>query len=269
MILTPLLLDFSNKLYSPPVNAINSQLEVNQLTQPELSPIEYQVKITFPANNIHITGIRQHELTFNIPTHSSLQNKVRIQLPPSIGYGINSCYKVKYFEWQRPYQAGIMPHLSKVQKKKVYEEYWRVPTSDKFYLLSYNDYQYYKANFKTESITLTRDTGTADSLLTNLDVIDIKSIVQGSTQYTNWKLIDNSLYWRPYFEPLVNPVEDPSTEPTVAIEWLDGDKPIGDYQVNYIKPLTLEDILFIELEGKSILSNSYYFNGLFVNNIVG
>lgn len=269
MILSSLLLDFSNKLYSSPATAINSQLEVNQLTQPELSPIEYQVKITFPANNIHITGSRQHELTFNIPTHSSLQYKVRIQLPPSLGYGINSCYKVEYFEWQRPYQAGRMPHLSKIQKRKVYEEYWRVPTSDKVYLQSYRDYQYYKVSTKTESITLTKSEGLQDSLLNHLNVIDIQSIVQGNQQYTNWKLADNSLYWRPYFEPLVNPVENPSTTPTVAIEWLAGSKPSGEYQVNYIKPLTLEDILFVELEGKSILSSSYYFNGLFVNNIVG
>lgn len=269
MILTPLLLDFSNKLYSPPVNAINSQLEVNQLTQPELSPIEHQVKITFPANNTHITGTRQHELTFNIPTHPSLQSKVRLQLPASIGYGANSSYLVEYFEWQRPYQAGRVPYLSKVQKRKVYEEYWRVPTSDKFYLRSYRDYQYYKANSKTESITLTRSEGLQDSLLDHLDVIDVQSIVQDNTQYTNWKLVDNSLYWRPYFEPLINPVETPSTEPTVAIEWIAEGTPTGDYQVNYIKPLTLEDILYVDLEGKSILSNSYYFNGLFVNNIVG
>lgn len=269
MILTPLLLDFSNKLYSPPATAINSQLEVNQLTQPELSPIEYQVKITFPTNNIHITGSRQHELTFNIPTHPSLQSKVRLQLPASLGYGVNSSYLVEYFEWQRPYQAGRMPHLSKIQKKKVYEEYWRVPTSDKVYLQSYKDYQYYKVSTKTEYITLTRGANSQDSLLEYLGVIDIQSIIKDNQQYTNWKLVDNSLYWRPYFEPLVNPVENPSTTPTVAIEWLAGSKPSGEYTVNYITPLTLEDILYVDLEGKSILSNSYYFNGLFVNNIVG
>lgn len=269
MILTPLLLDFSNKLYSPPATAINSQLEVNQLTQPELSPIEYQVKITFPTNNIHITGSRQQELTFNIPTHPSLQSKVRLQLPASLGYGVNSSYLVEYFEWQRPYQAGRVPYLSKIQKKKVYEEYWRVPTSDKVYLQSYKDYQYYKVSTKTEYITLTRGANLQDSLLEYLGVIDIQSIVKGNEQYTNWKLVDNSLYWRPYFEPLVNPIENPSTTPTVAIEWLAGSKPSGEYQVNYITPLTLEDILYVDLEGKSILSNSYYFNGLFVNNIVG
>ena len=269
MLLTSLLLDFSNKLYSPPSTTINSQLEVNQLIQPELSLIQHQIKITFPANNTHITGIRQHELTFNIPTHPSLQSKVRLQLPASIGYGANSSYLVEYFEWQRPYQAGRMSYLSKVQKKKVYEEYWRVPTSDKFYLRSYRDYQYYKANSKTESITLTRSEEIIDSLTAHLDVIDIQSIVQGSQQYTNWKLKDNSLYWRPYFEPLTNVDPTPSTAPTVAIEWLTGSKPTEEYQVSYIKPLTLEDILYVDLEGKSILSNSYYFNSLFVNNIVG
>ena len=269
MILTPLLLDFSNKLYSPPSTPTNSQLAVNQLTQPELSPVEHQVKITFPANNTHITGTRQQELTFNIPTHPSLQSKVRLQLPASIGYGANSSYLVEYFEWQRPYQAGRMPYLSKVQKRKVYEEYWRVPTSDKVYLQSYKDYQYYKVSTKTEYITLNRGANSQDSLLEYLGVIDIHSIVKGNEQYTNWKLVDDSLYWRPYFEPLVNPVENPSTTPTVAIEWLAGSKPSGEYTVNYITPLTLEDILYVDLEGKSILSNSYYFNGLFVNNIVG
>jgi hypothetical protein len=144
-----------------------------------------------------------------------------------------------------------------------------VPTSDKFYLRSYKDYQYYKTNSKVESITLTRESEVTDSLLSNLGVIDIQSIVKGNTQYTNWKLTDNSLYWRAYFEPLTNVDPNPSTVPTVAIEWLTGSKPSGDYQVNYIKPLTLEDILYVDLEGKSILSNSYYFNGVFVNNIVG
>lgn len=267
MLLTPLLLDYSNKIPTKPISPINFQLEVNQLTQPELSPIEYQLQITFPHN---VNLPRQGQLTFTIPTHQTLQSKVRLQLPPSIGYGINSCYKVEYFEWQRPYQAGRVPYLSKVQKTKVYEEYWRVPTSDNFYILSYKDYNYYKPNQKTETVKLTKSTNTQDNLINNLDVIDIKAITQNGVEFTNWKLVDNSLYWRQYFEPLLNPEPAPLTEPTVFIEWLNGDKPNegSEYEVNYIKPLSLEDIVYVDLKGKSILSNSYYFNnGWFVNNI--
>lgn len=266
MLLTSLFLDYSTNLFTLPVVNIDSQLDVNQLNKPELSAKEYQVKIKFPANtNLPKRG----EISFNIPTHPSLQSKVRVQLPPSIGYGINSCYTVEYYEWQRPYEAGKVPYLSKIQKQLVHTEYWRVPTSDKFYLLSYNDYYLYKSNSKVETIKLTRTNTNFDLLIDNLDVIDIKSITQNGIEFTNWKLIDNSLYWRPYFEPLVNPDPTPSTEPTVAIEWLNGDKPVvgSEYEVSYIKPLTLEDIVYVDYENKTILSNYGYANySLYANS---
>ena len=254
MLLTSLLLDYSTKIFTYPIENINSQLEINELSKPKLSAKEYQIKIKFPVN---YNVVRRKDIEFNIPTHPSLEYKVRLQLPPSIGYGINSCYTVEYYEWQRPYEAGKVPYLSKIQKKLVYKEYWRIPTSDKFYLLSINDYNNYKVNLNTQKVKLTKSNTLQDSLLNNLDIIDIQSINQNIINFTNWKLIDNSLYWRPYFIPLVNSNPPEIDKPTISIEWLEGDKPIeeSEYEINYIKPLSLEDIIYVDYENKNILSN--------------
>lgn len=57
--------------------------------------------------------------------NSLLQNKLRVALPPSIGYGINASYKVEYWEW-RP----LININAQITNKLLWSEYWYVPSID-------------------------------------------------------------------------------------------------------------------------------------------
>jgi len=67
--------------------------------------------------------------TIKIDIHKSpaslLHNKLRVALPPSVGYGINASYKVEFWEW-RP----LINHDARITNKLISTEYWYVPGID-------------------------------------------------------------------------------------------------------------------------------------------
>lgn len=129
----PIDLYTSNLLASPPY--LNFQFV--------LAP-RYYLKIYSPKD--------QNLSTIKIPIHKSpashLKNKARILLSPSLSYGINSSYKVEYWEW--------VPNIGYTQppsKTLIKTEYWNIPTLDNNYRvhlpfhLHLNEYQFYINNY--------------------------------------------------------------------------------------------------------------------------
>lgn len=93
-------------------------------TLPYLLAPRYYLIIHHPPNN---PGPHIH-----IPLHKSpnslLNNKLRILLSPSVGWGINASYKVDYWEWVPNINLPALP-----SKRKLYTEYWYIPTLDSHY----------------------------------------------------------------------------------------------------------------------------------------
>lgn len=67
--------------------------------------------------------------TIKIDIHKSpaslLHNKLRVALPPSVGYGINASYRVEYWEW-----TPLLNIDAQITKKLIRTEYWYVPGID-------------------------------------------------------------------------------------------------------------------------------------------
>ena len=276
--LTPLLLDFSDKSYPNlfKKQTPTSQQELLELQESIISSTNYFIKIYFPENFTQFNGLKKDQLQFNIPLDPKLNNQMRLGLVPSIGYGVNSCYKVEYWEWSRPFYPGQFKRTdTRIIKKQVYEEYWRIPNFNKKYFYDYLSWKKYIPRYDCPpKLTLIKSDSNLDSLIDHLEIINIISIKQDKQKFTNFRLVDDSLYWVPPFEALPNPML-PATyqapESTVAIEWLGGVTPeIGtEYEVTYIKPLSLEDIVYIDdLTGKSVLTHHPMYNYSFPFNPV-
>jgi hypothetical protein len=111
-----------------PVDIYVNPLILNPLdtthSQPYLLAPRYYLHIQYPQN--------QPGPSIKIPLHKSpnslLDNKIRIILKPSVGWGINASYKVDIWEWIPNINLPAIP-----SKKKILTEYWYVPTLDREY----------------------------------------------------------------------------------------------------------------------------------------
>ena len=258
MLLTPLLLDFSQNIFPVPevIPPPPSEASLSTKRLPLLSPVNYYIKLFYPVNFNQFNIVNQGFLQFNIPLDPAINNQVRIALPPSVGLGKESCYRVEYWKWQKPI---ALDSIYKATKTKVFEEYWKIPTSDRLYINSYWEWRRYQSrdNF-LNSISLTRGATDIDSLLNNLDVISVQSIMFNATTYINYEIVDDSLFWQPPYilNPIVgitDPVQ-PATS-TIGIKWLTGSQPTvgASYQVNYILPMKIEDVIYIDYQGNTVL----------------
>lgn len=109
-------------LQSPPVTKTNFVLAPR-----------YYLLIHSPADkNLSTIKIPIHKSNF-----SKLKNQVRILLEPSGCYGINSSYKVEYWEW-----IPNIGYSEQPSKRKINQEYWYVPTLDNNFIPQYPFYSY-------------------------------------------------------------------------------------------------------------------------------
>lgn len=130
---TPIYIDFA-KTFSTTVNS-------TELNIYEEDPIDiYSAATTDIISNapyslapryfiiIH-RPVTQPGPTIKINIHktpaSLLHNKLRVALPPSIGYGINASYKVEYWEWK-----PLINIDAQITNKLIHTEYWYVPSID-------------------------------------------------------------------------------------------------------------------------------------------
>jgi hypothetical protein len=120
-------------------NELNIYAEdpIDVYTNPEDAEVSSKPYILAPRYYVEIHPPRnQPGPTIRVDIHKSpsslLRNKLRTALEPSIGYGINACYKVKYWEWIPNVNLPSIP-----SKKLVRTEHWYVPT------ISYDLYPHY------------------------------------------------------------------------------------------------------------------------------
>lgn len=133
--LTPIFIDLlqtSDTLYTSNYLDLDTKDPINLYTKNEDSLINskeyllaprYYVLIYSPANNFQATK----KINIEKAPHSLAKNILRTSLAPSIGYGINSCYKIEYWSW-RP----LLNSNSIITKTKVNTEYWYVPSLDTY-----------------------------------------------------------------------------------------------------------------------------------------
>lgn len=254
---TPLLLDFSQYVYPAvyPIPVPTSEAQLDVLKTSVISNPNYYIEIYIPPNHDHQNLNKRAAYRFNIPSDPSLNYKMRLGLPPSIGYGVNACYRVEFWEWRKPFIEGEPYGNNRPIKHKIGEQYWRIPTIDAFYLLSERDYYIYKPRYKyTSNVTFTQ-TGPTINLINNLDIIAIHQVSDTFVPYTNYTIYDDSLFFQPYFTPLVPDGLIHPTNPTVQLVWGVGTIPaIGDSVIiQYANPFSLEDIIYVDPLDKSII----------------
>ncbi len=255
MILTPIYLDFQDAFVPQPlpVTVPKTDIELEALEEPVISSPQYYLLIHYPKTSNLIGALPTQPIKVNLPIHPSIRNKVRLQMLPSVGYGINSCYRVEYWQWTKPYLPTLMQQTtpSKITKVKLKEEFWLVPAIDGTRLLNYRQYLDFKPKFdskNTKEILLTRSAIATDSLLNNLDVMVINTITQDNTIFAGYQIIDDSLLWK---EPLpvdpTAPVPTTPAAPTVALDWSAATlAPAAgtEYKVTFVKPATPNDLLY-------------------------
>ena len=128
--MTPIYIDFtaSNTLYQ-----VSNYLDLNtedpvnlyiEDTDPITNTIErvlaprYYVLIYSPANQYQATK----KINIEKAPHSLNRNQLRVSLQPSIGYGLNACYRVQYWKWH-----PLLNSTGTISKTKIHEEHWYVP----------------------------------------------------------------------------------------------------------------------------------------------
>ncbi|MBD2201798.1 hypothetical protein H6G33_10605 [Calothrix sp. FACHB-1219] len=244
MLSSPLLIDLDLDILpiEPIVDIPNSNEEIELLEEPIISNTYYYLIIYPPQTNNSLTNLPAPSIKVHIPTNSLVKGKVRLKLPPSIGFGINACYKIEYWQWNKTVvPTDYIKFAPKIFPKLIHIEYWHIPTVDRYRLLSYRSYVEYKSlNNNRLTVNLLRSGSPNDSLINNLDVIDIVSIYNtddSSQIYQGWSLIDTTI-------PTSLPNED---TPQLLINWVNSlaaPSTNTSYTVLYNKPLSRGDVLW-------------------------
>lgn len=136
--LTPLFLDLSYNISPSPLSQTlpSTYEDLQKYTKILLSEPIYYLLIYPPLNQDSRAGLTPiSPIKLNIPKEPNYKNKIRLELFPSIGYGINSCYRVEYWQYQKPLVPETLKTKSNTDliKKYITHEYWHVPLLDVIY----------------------------------------------------------------------------------------------------------------------------------------
>ena len=231
----PIFLDFKN-IYLPNLEKPElSSFDLEDLTTATIGSSLYTLKIFTPQTNNQLNIAPSSSIEIRIPNIEPYKNKVRLQLQPSIGYGLTSCYRVEYWKYTPVYlPAGKKGRPS---KEKCREEYWRVPAPDRTYILNYEMWYRYKPRFNSltlQVVEFSKDVESSQLLDNNLDIILINRVNQAGVDFTDYVLTDTSL--TNYESPIV------------SLDW-GNSATSGTYQVEYIKPIQHSELIFQDLKG--------------------
>jgi hypothetical protein len=238
----------------------------------------YYLKIFPPNTSNSNSSIYSPSLIHHIPRSGILSGTLQLLLRPSIGYGVNSCYRVEYWEWQKillpkNYSLSGHPTKNKLAKDRpqyphrlIKQEYWYVPNADGSINLNYDSFHmnqgYLATHYSYPYLTPKREGGGTSSFVMmradsnflhegvdyfkpphHLEVFDITSIttLEDSNNWEDYsvtKISSNS-----YIKELTGE----EVTQAVGIGWgTAAPRPASYYQVTYIKPFLLQDIIFIE-----------------------
>ncbi len=234
---------------SAPTTTSTSTLDPNSLLI-VLSEPSYYLLIHYPETFNQVEALPTKPIRVNFPTHSLIKGDLRLELAPSIGYGINSCYKIEYFSWVKPITpAGIVSTNTRATSKKLREEYWWVPAIDGTRLLNYDQAANFQPRFNQQNssvLSLTRSVGNLDYLPLDLSIVSYVSL-KGALDYSNAgvRLVNNF-----FNQPAI---------PLIGLDWSGAaTKPNADttYVLEYAKPLMHAQLLFRNHNNPDVLPSA-------------
>lgn len=239
---TPIYISFDHSL-SP----LRERVVADPVTEPTYGDYQYYLVIHAPDTFNEIGALPLEKTTVNIPAAGPLENKLRLSLLPSIGYGVSSSYSVEYFRWRRTFLPSGAER-KKIVPEKVRQEYWYVPYITGEFIPNYHSYlhkkdSHFPLSTRLLSVPISRGSGSTDSLNEHPQVIHITEIYQGTNKLTDWRLVDDSLY---------------IPNGTASIQWgSNGPAADSEYRVRYIKPFEHEDVLFIPSQDQGVLPGNF------------
>jgi hypothetical protein len=194
--------------------------------------------LSFEENNIYSIKIYSPKAypfinnsinSFIFNTFYPLKGILRIELPPSIGEGLDSCYKIEYYKHSKA--------VENYDSTKLKTEFWYVPTIDKTYLRTKKDYLKYKPNITGNKISLICTSNIAEVLLEHPEIIQIKSVIY-KNKSINFELIDHSI--NTDIESTLHGFPDISLKLDYDSSILPGE----EYIIEYYDPFTRAELLY-------------------------
>lgn len=255
----------------------------------------YYIRLTHPSVHNTTGSLIHKSANYYIPRSGLLANTLKLKLRPSIGYGINSCYRVDYYSVVKhllptnynPKNPFKPVNPTKLRYKDIPQakhehlktEHWYIPNPDGTLNVNYSNHYNNSQplllpplparvkNNPTKTTSLVRadsnpDMQGIDYLVTPLDkeVIDIQSV----TSDHSWE--DYQLYEVPSY-PFITSLTNESVTSAVGIAWGSAaPRPGTTYNITYTQPFTLRDIIFLPEERSSTIypiRNQYGYPGLF------
>lgn len=183
---------------------------------------------------------------------------IRLLLTPSVGWGVNSCYKVDYRYWV-PLAKGVnYTTTTKPTKGVLKSENWHVPSHNGYRSLNYKEYlSHDKARPLTNTLTIERTT-TGDEPLSNYGVIEILHVLDSQGNEYDTSLV---------LDPLDTLASQASNTPVYSSMSLrfNGASPIlGEtFTITYVRPVPLKDVIFLDVPSKDNIYSNIYYPGIF------
>lgn len=257
--LTPLLISIED--YSNVKDPLIPE-DIRQLTRPIYLAPRYYLVIHRPVNNNQTGYIYPDTYKIPIPKYGLLKNTLQLSLPPSIGYGVTSCYRIEYWQWDKilyppgysmsgiPRRNRYAKHLPNDKHTLLKEEYWYIPNKDGS--LNIEDSYYWRPVYRnvisrlrqrltTKTIPMIRSFNPLypdmDVLPPSigLEVIDITSIK------SDMSLVAPAIEMVNHERLLSGDI----VTTHIGLSWGPYGPPLDTkYDLIYTKPLTLEDIIF-------------------------
>jgi hypothetical protein len=245
MLKTPLLIDLNYLLDQTKKKTLPTETEQLTLTKSFNGNKFYYLKIYPPKYH----PVSQEVQTFHLNPNTGL---MRFSLPPSIGYGINSCYRVEYYSWFKTYKEHLNRSstdnsINTITSSHYATEYWYVRPINNTFIKNIDEYNSYSTKHSRLSrIKLVKQFTIAE------DLSYLADIYVHSVNYQNqnifFSLFDKT---NPEFIDEYNPVD---FNILLKIDCV----PLGEeYTINYYPRILLQELIFND--DLAIFQNLYMF----------
>lgn len=184
-----------------------------------LGPAYYTLTIQ-PPHNPNQTGLLSTIYPIRIPA----SQEVRLQLSPTVGFGVNSAYEVTYTMY-RDITSPLADYYPP-QKKVIRTEHWRVPNLLGRFYANYAEIEdeVEQLDSAVESLSLVRGEETIDILEgEQRKAFAIQRIEQDGVVFEDYQITSEGIEWTSEVQPAEG----------------------SDYTVRYFKPFEMKEILYI------------------------
>jgi hypothetical protein len=293
---TPYLPNLTKRRYTPLLIELD-ELVITNIEDPPLpeDPLDidepiylsprFYIKIYKPATHNTTGSLSTEGQIIHIQRSGILSGKLQLLLRPSIGYGINSCYRIEYWQWEKillpkGYSLSGVPGKNRLAKDKaqnkhklIRQEYWYIPNSDGSLNFDYNSQV---SGYPYGNLLLNRRVNTNPIIKVEmerydsnpqdidmdylyppqqLEAFDICSIMdEEGIEWTDYSITPITL--------TLNITRENITR-AIGIQWgLTQPRPASKYTLTYIKPFTLCDVVFLENNRSDNLYNNRRLNNV-------